>query len=173
VTRTRHAPRSPTKLKVRHAREIAGTEERSKMRILVSQETGKSPFDPSVIREAHRRVARKLEADVTQAIEDHPLPVVIGSLSKIQGQGRFGDRKVFVAALWDLVGDRIGMSLSEFKDWLFRQHHASRLTLARADLVSAMPYDLVRRSEIEVRRDPNARHVEAQYHFVVDPAPRS
>jgi hypothetical protein len=49
------------------------------------------------------------------------------------GPGRFGDRKVFVSALWRRVGRTLGMSLDEFKQWLLAQQRTSALQLARAD----------------------------------------
>ena len=85
-------------------------------------------------------------------------------MKAIRGRGRFGDRKVFVAALWRRVRRKLGMSLDEFKQWLFAQHRAGALQLARADLVSAMDPNLVASSEIRV---PGA-----EFHFVVDPEPK-
>lgn len=92
------------------------------------------------------------------------LAVVGGAVKAIRGRGRFGDRKVFVAALWRRVRRKLGMSLDEFKQWLFAQHRAGALQLARADLVSAMDPNLVASSEIRV---PGA-----EFHFVVDPEPK-
>lgn len=76
---------------------------------------------------------------------------------------RFGDRKVFVSAIWDVasadpeIGD---MGEREFKRRLVAAHQAQRITLSRADLVSAMPPDLVRKSEIIADG--------ATFHFVND-----
>lgn len=132
------------------------------MRVLIAQETGKSAFDPSVVREAKRRVARQLHS---QAPQD-PLPIVIAVLPTIHGEGRFGDRKVFIAALWDRVGGTIGMSLPAFKHWLIEQHRRQRLVLARADLIAALPYDLVMRSEAKTE----GAYAGATFHFVRDPS---
>ncbi len=77
-----------------------------------------------------------------------------------------GDRKIFISALWDRVGHEVNMSLVEFKRWLVAQHRERRLVLARADLISAMPYDLVMRSETKTVGD----YAEATFHFVVDPS---
>lgn len=93
-----------------------------------------------------------------------PLALVRHAVAAVRGPGRFGDRKVFVFALWQRVGRKLGMSLDEFKQWLFSQHRARALQLARADLVSAMDPKLVASSEIRV---PGA-----EFHFVVDPEPR-
>lgn len=141
------------------------TRDRAQLRVQIARETGKSPFDPSVVREARRRVARRLEADIQQALQD-PLSAVVAAIPAIRGRERFGDRKVFIAALWDRVGDAIGMSLAEFKRWLIEQHRRRRLVLARADLVAAMPYDLVSRSEAQTEGD----YAGAAFHFVVDPS---
>ncbi len=89
-----------------------------------------------------------------------PLVAVRDAVTKVRGSGRFGDRKVFVSALWDRVGEELGMSLAEFKLWLVAQHRAGTLRLARADLVAAMDPELVARSEIRVQG--------AEFHFVVD-----
>lgn len=144
----------------------AGTEEaRAQMRVLIAQETGKSPFDPSVVREARRRVAQQLDADIEQALRD-PMPVVIAALPRIHGEGRMGDRKIFIAALWESVGKKIHMSLPAFKRWLIEQHQQQHLVLTRADLIAAMPYDLVMRSETKTEGPYSG----ATFHFVIDPS---
>lgn len=141
------------------------TDARARMRVQVSQETGKSPFDPSVVREARRRVAKKLDADIQRVVRDQ-LPIVIAALPRVRGEGRFGDRKVFIATLWDRVGDEIRMTLPGFKRWLVDRHRQQDLVLARADLIAAMPYDLVMRSETKTEGDGAG----ATFHFVVDPS---
>ncbi len=135
------------------------------MRVTVARETGKSPFDPSVVREAQRRWARQLDTDIEQALQD-PLPIVIAALPTIHGAGRFGDRKVFIAALWDRVDGKIRMPLLAFKRWLIDQHRQRRLVLARADLIAAMPHDMVSRSETKTE----GVYAGAAFHFVVDPS---
>ncbi len=147
------------------ARDQDAESARAQMRVTIAQETGKSPFDPSVIREARRRVAKKLDADIAQAVQD-PLPVVIAALPTIHGISRMGDRKIFISALWDRVGKKINMSLVEFKRWLIEQHRNRRLVLARADLIAAMPYDLVMRSEAKTEGD----YAGATFNFVIDPS---
>ena len=167
MPKTRVVYRSQPSLsaKTRHAGSMSGTDARAQMRVLIARETGKSPFAPSVVREARRRVARKLDTDIEQVLQD-PLPVVVAALPTIHGDGRFGDRKVFIAALWERVGRKIHMSLSEFKRWLIDQHRQRRLVLARADLIAAMPYDMVRRSEAKTE----GVYSGAEFHFVVDPS---
>jgi hypothetical protein len=89
--------------------------------------------------------------------------------------GRFGDRKVFVADLWDAMigldategGFRTqGCDIGDLKTWLLR---AMRLTdaagaplvlLSRADLVAAMDSSSVARSEIDGGS--------FRFHFVID-----
>jgi len=90
-----------------------------------------------------------------------PLVAVRDAAKQIKGPGRFGDRKVFVFALWQRVGRELGLSLDEFKQWLASQHRAGALQLARADLVAAMDPNLIASSATRDRG--------AEFHFVVDP----
>ena len=138
------------------------------MRVVISQKTGKSAFDPSVVREAKRRVARQLRSSRHPIPEPpaDPLPLIIAALPVIHGEGRIGNRKVFIATLWDRVGGAVNMSLPEFKRWLIEQHRRQRLILARADLIAAMPYELVSRSEAKTEGD----YAGATFHFVKDPS---
>jgi hypothetical protein len=164
--------RSPRQLDA----DISEAESIAQRRVRLGQEQGKSPFDPSVIRAARRRSPRQLDADIAQALSRvppsrvppvppiDPLSTVLATLREIHGRGRFGDRKVFIAALWDQIGISLGMSLPDFKRWLLEQFFAGRLVLERADLVAAMPEDLVARSETS----PAIRGVRPTYHFVVD-----
>ena len=77
-------------------------------------------------------------------------------------EGRFGARKVFVAALWRDPAFA-GLSLAEFKARLLAAHRAGTTTLARADLTGAMDPALLRESEIA--------HLDSRYHFVETEAP--
>jgi hypothetical protein len=137
------------------------------------EETGGVPAQPG--RRAPRTKARRAAstAAITSARPAQrrptspaqaPLALVRHAVAAVKGPGRFGDRKVFVSALWQRVGRKVGMSLDEFKQWLFSQHRAGAVQLARADLVAAMDPKLVASSEIRV---PGA-----EFHFVVDPEPR-
>ena len=77
-------------------------------------------------------------------------------------EGRFGDRKVFVSAVWDALRSQprwADLALDEFKALLFAAHGAGEVMLARADLVAAMNPALVAASEISVSG--------ASFHFVV------
>lgn len=151
--------------RARHADSMSGANARAQMRVLVAHETGKSPFDPSVVREARRRVARQLDTDIEQVLQD-PLPIVLAALPTIHGDGRVGDRKIFIASLWDRVGGKVHMSLLDFKRWLIDQHRQRRLILVRADFIAAMPYDLVRRSETKTE----GAYSGATFNFVIDPS---
>jgi len=76
--------------------------------------------------------------------------------------GRFGDRKMFVSALWhELRRDPAwaATTLDELKARLLAAHRAGEVTLARADLVAAMDPALVAASEIVADG--------ASFHFVV------
>ncbi|MEO7731801.1 MAG: hypothetical protein ABIY55_12565, partial [Kofleriaceae bacterium] len=76
--------------------------------------------------------------------------------------GRFGERKVFVSAVWDELRHQARwaeLALEDFKARLFAAHCAGELALARADLVAAMDPALVAASEISVSG--------ASFHFVV------
>lgn len=89
----------------------------------------------------------------------------IGDESEVEGEarGRFGDRKVFIAAIWrDLQDDPrfASMSAEEFKRRLLEAHRQRLLTMARADLVAAMDHNEVIGSEIHDRG--------ATFHFVVN-----
>jgi hypothetical protein len=92
------------------------------------------------------------------------LQIVREAIPRIGEEGRFGDEKVFVSALWhNMERDRrLGdLSLDRFKRWLVRANRDGWLILVRADLVGAMDAKLVADSEIEDRG--------ATFHFVLDP----
>jgi hypothetical protein len=76
--------------------------------------------------------------------------------------GWFGDRKVFVSAVWRELRKNpqwSAMTLDECKQRLVAAHRAGALVLARADLVAAMDPELVGASEITTDG--------ASFHFVV------
>ena len=86
---------------------------------------------------------------------------VLGAAQRV-AVGRFGDRKVFVAAVWDeLRRDPrwAGLALAGFKGRLLDAYRARELVLARADLVAAMDPALVAASEIAADG--------ASFHFIV------
>ncbi|HEX7841794.1 MAG TPA: hypothetical protein VF469_30195 [Kofleriaceae bacterium] len=102
------------------------------------------------------------------------------ALGAVQHAGRFGDRKVFISALWAMMlhldaatGGHLteGCTLEHFKAWLVgalrvtrdgREDSGPLVVLARADLVAAMDPSLVAASETVTDG--------ATYHFVLDPA---
>jgi hypothetical protein len=77
------------------------------------------------------------------------------------GEAVFGERKVFIAAIWDLLRRDPGfaLSLDDFKTRLLDAHRAGTLELARADYTRAMDPALVQRSETTWDG--------ASFHFVV------
>lgn len=95
--------------------------------------------------------------------EKYALGHVLREIGNVAGRGRVGDRKVFISSLYDQIGGEewLDMTLEQFQRFLFRMHQEKKLVLARADLVAAMPHDLVMRSEFNTNG--------AQFHFVVDP----
>jgi hypothetical protein len=102
------------------------------------------------------------------------------ALGAVQHAGRFGDRKVFISALWVMMlhldavaGGHVtqGCTIEHFKAWLVgalrvtrdgREDSGPLVVLARADLVAAMDPSLVAASETVTDG--------ATYHFVLDPA---
>lgn len=92
------------------------------------------------------------------------LAVVRDVIPRVGAEGRFGEEKVFVSAIWRTAerDRRVGdYSLDRFKSWLLDANRRGHLALARADLVSAMDAQLVADSEIHDRG--------ATFHFVLDP----
>lgn len=87
---------------------------------------------------------------------------VRAAAAEVTGDGRFGDRRVFIAALWRRVaeGELAGLTLADFKRRLLEANQAGDLSLARADLVDAMDPALVAESEI--------RDLGSSFHFVMD-----
>jgi hypothetical protein len=106
--------------------------------------------------------------------------LVHSALTTVLGDGRFGDRKVFIASLWATMlrieaetGRTLteGATLEHFKAWLLRSRLLTRdgtedgvpvVVLCRADLVAAMDPRLVVASETVIDG--------ATFHFVIDPA---
>jgi hypothetical protein len=80
--------------------------------------------------------------------------------------GAFGDRKVFIASVWEEIRRRpayAGLSIDAFKQQLLRAHRDGELVLARADLVAAMDPALVAASETSADG--------ASFHFIVREEP--
>jgi len=92
------------------------------------------------------------------------LELVRDALPRVGPDGRFGDEKVFVSAVWHRLAQdhRLAeLSIDRFKRWLLTANRDGALVLVRADLVGAMDERLVADSEI---RDQGAT-----FHFVLDP----
>jgi hypothetical protein len=71
-------------------------------------------------------------------------------LASTARDGMFGDRKVFIASVWDRLRRQTAwsaLSLDDFKARLVAAHRSGALHLARADLVAAMDPQLVAASE--------------------------
>jgi hypothetical protein len=109
-------------------------------------------------------------ASGTRAPGDHPPPFasdVWDAAGAVPPDGRFGDRKVFISAVWHELRRSprwSAVTLDELKARLVAAHRAGELTLARADLVAAMDPALVAASEITADG--------ASFHFLVkEPAP--
>ncbi len=79
--------------------------------------------------------------------------------ARVGPEGVFGDRKVFIADVYDQMPAATRGTLDEFKARVNAERRAGTLSLTRADLVQAMPEDRVARSAIN---DPTG----ADYHFV-------
>jgi hypothetical protein len=120
---------------------------------------------------------------VTASYSDIQIASLVNeALGEVPRAARFGDRKVFISALWPVVleldaktgGFRTdGCTLEDFKDWLLRGRLLTRddtdrvsplVVLARADLVAAMDPGMVAASETAADG--------ATFHFVVDPGSR-
>jgi hypothetical protein len=94
---------------------------------------------------------------------DMLLTLVRETIPRIGADGRFGDEKVFVSAIWQHLEDdgRLAdWSLDRFKRWLVIANRDQLLDLARADAQGDMDSRLVEESEIVDRG--------ATFHFVVD-----
>ncbi len=75
--------------------------------------------------------------------------------------GRHGDRKVFIAHVWDRLQSEpefAGINLDTFKQALVEANNLRLIDLARADLVQTMDPDDLRRSEVG--------HLGATFHFI-------
>jgi hypothetical protein len=105
--------------------------------------------------------ARSSGAPATPA--DVLLNLVREAIPRIGADGRFGDEKVFVSAIWQHLEDdgRLAdWSLERFKRWLVTANRDQLVDLARADTRGDMDSRLVEESEIVDQG--------ATFHFVVD-----
>jgi hypothetical protein len=99
---------------------------------------------------------------VRPAASDHSLIDAVRSAAREARDGVFGDRKVFISSVWNVLRATPPWSrlpLEDFKAQLVSAHRSQKLELARADLVAAMDPALVASSE--TRTDG------ATFHFIV------
>ncbi|MEO8701983.1 MAG: hypothetical protein ABI867_18200 [Kofleriaceae bacterium] len=92
-----------------------------------------------------------------KVLGDQPFAAVVREAASAVRAGTFGDRKVFIAAVWNELRSRY--TLADFKARLVTAHRAGELVLARADLVAAMDPELVAASETTTNG--------ASFHFIV------
>jgi hypothetical protein len=76
---------------------------------------------------------------------------VIAVARKIQGQGRFGEDKVFIVAIWKEAFQ--DMTLDAFKAALVSAQKVMALTLSRADMAQSLDQTLVRESATRMGLD--------------------
>jgi len=148
----------------RQLRSDAGPPERL-VRVLAAREVGAPRPELKALLDALVRgwlAGRTLGAPPTAAAEP---PAFASDALRAAGSvqvGRFGDRKVFVSAVWDELRKAppwSELTLPDLKTRLVAAHRAGELELARADLVAAMDPELVAASEIIVDG--------ASFHFLV------
>lgn len=87
--------------------------------------------------------------------------------------GGFGDNKAFIVEVWEIIGHPSDMTLDEFKAILWDMRRAGSVSLARADLVEAMPRRKVELSEFRPKMFAWSRDDDfggETYHFVRVPA---
>jgi hypothetical protein len=134
----------------------AGPPERL-VRVLAAREVGAPRPDLSALREA---LVRWWLAGKT--LGPRPFADDVRDVAGTARDGVFGDRKVFIAAVWHELRRQTAwsaLSLDEFKTRLVAAHRAGDLRLARADLVAAMDPELVAASEISADG--------ASFHFIL------
>lgn len=96
------------------------------------------------------------------ALEPRALIDEVRDAARSATSGVFGDRKVFISSVWDELRRHptwSSLTLEELKARLVRAHRDGQIVLARADLVAAMPADLVAASETKTDG--------ASFHFIV------
>jgi hypothetical protein len=85
-----------------------------------------------------------------------------GTLPSVGPEGRFYDNKVFIDAAHQAfvrTPQGKGITLEAFKSRLVELNTARKINLSRADMVSAMDLDRVRRSE--------TAHLNTTFHFIL------
>jgi hypothetical protein len=150
------------------------------LRLLAARELGVQQTDLKALRNAlvRRWLAGEIldggEASAPQTPPDPhiaPPPLAAPSFvddlrhaaASVGEDGRFGERKVFIAAAWEaLRGEPAwqALSLDDFKTRLLEAHRSGSVGLARADLMGAMDAQLADRSE-------TTSPVGATFHFIL------
>lgn len=139
--------------------------------VFLQRELGADPGPPDRLLRLY--AARSLEAPrpelralrdalVRRWLVSASFPDEVRHVAREAKDGLFGERKVFIAAVWDALRRRPGyatLTLDDFKARLLHAQRAGELVLARADLVAAMDTDLVTASETAADG--------ATFHFVV------
>jgi hypothetical protein len=152
------------------------------LRLLAARELGVQQTDLKALRDA--LVGRWLSAEVLDGSEvaspedvpdAHvvPPPPAIAApsfeddlrraVSSVEEAGRFGERKVFIAAAWDALHREPAwrqLSLDDFKARLLEAHRGGEVVLARADLMGALNAQLADRSE-------TTSSVGGTFHFIL------
>lgn len=114
--------------------------------------TGRTP-EPYVEATAPVAVAAANEPSLVEAVR---------SAAHAAREGVFGDRKVFISSVWQVLRAHppwTALPLDDFKARLVAAHRNRELVLARADLVAAMDPALVAASETQTDG--------ATFHFIV------
>jgi hypothetical protein len=138
-------------------------------RVLAAREAGAPRPELRALRDALVRcwlAGRAIGEPVAVRPEPSFADAALDAAETTARDGWFGDRKVFVSALWDELRKHpawAALALDDFKARLLAAHRAGALTLARADLVAAMDPALVAASEIAADG--------ASFHFVVKEPP--
>ncbi len=132
------------------------------LRLYVARELGVARAELRALRDALVRHWLVGAAIGPRAAPPPVFPAEVRSIANTATEGAFGDRKVFISAVWDELRQRptwSTLSLDEFKRRLVSAHQAGDLVLARADLVAAMDPALVAASETLADG--------ASFHFIV------
>jgi hypothetical protein len=154
----------------RHLGSPAGSAERG-VRLLAARAAGAPRPELRALRDALVRgwlAGRVLGPASPDAAASSFAASFAGDVRRAAGatsEGWFGDRKVFVSAVWNQLRRDprwAELALPEFKARLVAAHKAGELELARADLVAAMDPALVAASEIAADG--------ASFHFLVQEA---
>ena len=144
----------------RELRSDAGPPDRL-VRLLAAREVEAPRADLKLLRDALVRVWLSGRA-IGPKTELRPFAADVRDVATATRDGVFGDRKVFIAAVWHELRRSpswSSLTLDEFKARLVIAHRAGDLALARADLVAAMDPDLVAASETTTDG--------ASFHFIV------